>query len=464
MNCNFHSTRRLVLVALVAGLASQTACENKPEGILLVIRTPNQLPGGAELEVFAGSLVPVRHALGISNPTVLHNELIDADTVAIEAIDSPAETILYFIEASASRGFLDVAVRLKNYGPGGDWVGYLPNLALEAGVVREWEIPLVRALQVEEAFDCLIAEPEANDIVIVSMNTDYDCDGVAELDDCAPFDGRIAPGLPDICDFDESDSRGDVDNNCNGICGEDRNPDGDPANQCGSEEIAVDFLCPATGLGRDCEEENPFIYPGAPEICDGIFNRCSNDWNSHANEVTCFLQEGADCLVGMRLCDDNRIGAFGECLPLGDVVGDEFCQATMECVREPLEAPILECVYERLGIPEAQCELAYVVDPQMPEFSLCETAIEIEPPPDCDEILVLSGHVTSAFGVTIEGCQPSVALFDLIAQDGDRGSFDLLLTRFGTEENKNHRVRVTTRQVDTCPPVTTLCDSIVDFQ
>jgi mono/diheme cytochrome c family protein len=144
---------------------------------------------------------------------------------------------------------------------------------------------------------------------------DNDCNGVLRTDerdsdgdgfrlcdavpDCNDFDASVYPGAAEIC----SDS---VDNNCDGVIDEtacicpDADGDGQTASICG---------------GTDCDDSEPTVYLGAPEICtDGLDNDCDGlvDFSDPdaLNCPTCtdadgdgFNAEGGSC--GTVDCDDN---------------------------------------------------------------------------------------------------------------------------------------------------------------
>ena len=43
------------------------------------------------------------------------------------------------------------------------------------------------------------------------------------------------------------------------------------------EEVSVDADGDGYLYSEDCDDENPQIYPGNVEICDGVDNNCNNE-------------------------------------------------------------------------------------------------------------------------------------------------------------------------------------------
>lgn len=184
---------------------------------------------------------------------------------------------------------------------------------------------------------------------------DADGDGTPDGDDCLPMDGSSYPGAPEKCDW--------VDNNCDGS-----NNEGFP-NPVGIYNMAIlsctDFdedadcvvdkkdNCPgisneaqwdrdSDGLGDACDPDidgdghineddciptDDWVFPGAPEVCDGKDNDCNGgtDEDMEATDCLdcdpctvdlCVPEEGGCTHVDVE-CPDGGIcdQATGQCTP-----------------------------------------------------------------------------------------------------------------------------------------------------
>ena len=143
---------------------------------------------------------------------------------------------------------------------------------------------------------------------------------VATGGDCNDADITIFPGADEFCDG--------VDTDCSGVLDDDYaldalewHPDVD-GDSFGDEDTTV-MACDAPpnhiGDDTDCDDSNNQVFPGAPEICDGIDNDCDgfvddpqtwyqdNDGDGHGNAaistIACtappgFVQSDDDCNDG----------------------------------------------------------------------------------------------------------------------------------------------------------------------
>ena len=110
---------------------------------------------------------------------------------------------------------------------------------------------------------------------------DRDGDGIKADKDCNDNDIAVYPGAPEICDS--------IDNQCPGDSGYgliDENDAGVEGAACtgGCVDADEDGVCGDEG---DCNDANPNVYPGAPEICDGIDNQCPQSSSSVDEEGVC---------------------------------------------------------------------------------------------------------------------------------------------------------------------------------
>ena len=144
--------------------------------------------------------------------------------------------------------------------------------------------------------------------------------GESQFDnDCNDGDPTIHPGADELCDS--------VDSNCNGERVDqfpDQDGDGDP--DCIDGDTDGDGFTIGDG---DCDDLNNQIFPGAPEVCDGIDNDCDLLVDAADDDATVDDFDGdgdAGPACGGEDCNDNdaAVNSFDDDL-------DEFSPCQGDC-------------------------------------------------------------------------------------------------------------------------------------
>lgn len=125
---------------------------------------------------------------------------------------------------------------------------------------------------------------------VANDGVDQDCDGrdLVDLDgdgwsagaDCNDTDAGIHPDAVEVCDGIDQDCDGEVDEDAldslHGFVDADGDGYGDP-------EVPWAH-CQLLGPSRagDCDDEDDSVFPGAPEVCDGVDQDCDGDVDEDA--------------------------------------------------------------------------------------------------------------------------------------------------------------------------------------
>jgi hypothetical protein len=138
--------------------------------------------------------------------------------------------------------------------------------------------------------DCNGNADEDNDgDTYTSGMTGRDCSGT----DCDDEDATVYPGATEApCDGKDTNCDGTMDGT------EDADNDG-----------FANATCAASGAEVDCDDSNDEVYPGAPELCDGIDNDCDGSWADGGADDDGDTVLDETC--GGTDCDDTDATVYG---------------------------------------------------------------------------------------------------------------------------------------------------------
>ncbi|HMQ49082.1 MAG TPA: MopE-related protein [Saprospiraceae bacterium] len=140
--------------------------------------------------------------------------------------------------------------------------------------------------------------------------------------DCNDNDSAIHPNAAEVCDG--------IDNNCNGLINDGltlyayyRDSDGDGF---GNIQLRIDTCASDAPVGyvlndMDCDDGAAAVFPGAPEICDGIDNDCANGIDDGLIFLTYYEDRDGDGFGDLNSTSESCVGAA----PIGFVTDNTDC-------------------------------------------------------------------------------------------------------------------------------------------
>ena len=257
-------------------------------------------------------------------------------------------------------------------------------------------------------------------------------------DDCDDANPNINPGADEICNDGIDDNCDGEDEECceNGDqdldeeCGEpgfEECVEGEMCHRCKCfSDTCIDedqdeyfFMAEDCPGGIDCDDSNPLVYPGAPEILDGLDNNCDSITDDTDGDGIMDDGDGSG-IVGDAFCTEERTTSCDDNCPLEhnpdqidvDMDGKGIaCDDAIEFSPE-VSQPIQDLIAEAVTKCPQECTIKLIKDPDTgaDTFNITDSIVieDIE-----DKTITL----TSEEGVTILNTREGTDYYSMIEVD-----------------------------------------------
>lgn len=144
---------------------------------------------------------------------------------------------------------------------------------------------------------------------------DSDGDGFNVCDDCDDEDDKVFPGAPDML--------GDgVDADCDGNDGTDADGDGEASTASG---------------GTDCDDDDPLVNSGMPELCNGVDDDCSGEVDDDAESISFYCDDLDLCTEDYCDSDSHACAHRPASCDDGNACTSDSCSPELGCLHTNIE-------------------------------------------------------------------------------------------------------------------------------